>query len=44
MWLQFRASFAVRYIEMRVRRFHLGMRTEGIKAFSKRIRRCSVDG
>ena len=31
-------------IEMRMRRVHLTMRTEGIKAFSKRIRRCSVDG
>ena len=28
---------------MRMRRVHLSMRTEGIKAFSKRIRRCSVD-
>ena len=27
-----------------MRRVHLSMRTEGIKAFSKRIRRCSVDG
>ena len=27
-----------------MRRDHLSMRTEGIKAFSKRIRRCSVDG
>ena len=34
---QFRANFAGRHIGMR-------MRTEGIKAFSKRIRRCSVDG
>ena len=25
-------------------RVHLSMRTEGITAFSKRIRRCSVDG
>ena len=41
---QFRANFAGRYIEMRIRRVHLSMRTEGIKAFSKRIRRCSVDG
>ena len=33
------------YIEMRMRRIHLSMRTEGITAFfSKRIRRCSVDG
>ena len=44
MWLQFRANFADRYIEMRMRLVHLSMRTEGIKAFSKRIRRCSVDG
>ena len=43
-WLQFRANFAGRYIEMRMRRVDLSMRTEGIKAFSKRIRRCSVDG
>ena len=34
MWLQFRASFAGRYIEMRMRRVHLSMRTAGIKAFS----------
>ena len=27
-----------------IRRVHMSMRTEGIKAFSKRIRRCSVDG
>ena len=38
------ANFADRYIEMRIRRVHLSMRTEGIKAFSKRIWRCSVDG
>ena len=38
------ANFACRYIEMRMRRVHLSMRTEGIKAFSKRIRRCSADG
>ena len=44
MWLQFRANFGGRYIEMSMRRVHLSMRTEGIKAFSKRIRRCSVDG
>ena len=25
-------------------RVHLSMRTEGIEAFSKRIRRCNVDG
>ena len=31
-------------IEMRMRRVHLIMRTEGIKAFSKRKRRCSVEG
>ena len=29
---------------MRMRRVHLSVRTEGLKAFSKRIRRCSVDG
>ena len=33
-----------RYIEMHMRQAYLSMRTEGIKAFSKRIRRCSVDG
>ena len=44
MWLQFRANFVGRYIKMRMRRVHLSMRTEGIKAFSKRIRRCSMDG
>ena len=44
MWLQFRVNFAGRYIEMRMRRVSLSMRTEGIKAFSQRIRRCSVDG
>ena len=43
-WLQFCANFAGRYIEMRMRRVQLSMRTEGITAFSKRIRRCSVDG
>ena len=43
MWLQLRANFADRYIEMRMRRVCLGMRTKGIKAFLKRIRRCSVD-
>ena len=37
-------NFTGRYIEMRMRRVHLSMRTESIKAFSKRIRRCSVDG
>ena len=44
MWLQFRANFAGRYIEMRMRLVHLNMRTEGITAFSKRIRHYSVDG
>ena len=33
------ANFASRYIEMRMRRVYLSMRTEGIKAFSKRIQR-----
>ena len=28
------ANFAGRYIEMRMRRVHVSMRTEGIKAFS----------
>ena len=37
-------NFAGQYIEMRMRRVHLTMRTEGITAFSKRIRRCSVGG
>ena len=36
MWFQFRANFAGRYIEMRMRRVHLTMRTEGITAFSNR--------
>ena len=44
MWLQFRANFADRYIKMHMRQVHLSMRTEGIKAFLKTIRRCSVDG
>ena len=44
MGLQFRANVADRYIEIHMRRVHLIMRTESIKAFSKRIRRCSVDG
>ena len=35
---------AGRYIEVRMLRVHLNMHTEGIKAFSKRIRRGSVDG
>ena len=38
------ANFVGQYIEMRTRRVYLSMRTEGIKAFPKRIRRCSVDG
>ena len=42
--LQCGFNFVDRYIEMLMRRVHLSMRTEGIKAFSKRIRRCSVDG
>ena len=37
------ANFATRYIEMRMRRVHLSICTEGIEAFSKRIQRCSVD-
>ena len=37
-------NFAGRYIKMRMRRVHMKIRTEGMKAFSKRIRRCSVDG
>ena len=37
-------GLAGRYIEMCMRRVYLSMRTEGIKASSKRIRRCSVDG
>ena len=44
MWLQFRANFAGRYIEMCMRLVHLSMRTEDITAFSKRIRHYSVDG
>ena len=36
MWLQFRANFASRYIEMHMRRVHLTMHTEGITAFSSR--------
>ena len=36
MWLQFRANFAGRYIEMRMCRVHLTMPTEGITAFSNR--------
>ena len=37
-------NFAGRYIGMCMRRVHLSMRAEGIKAFSKRIRCCRVDG
>ena len=37
MLLQFRANFAGGYIEMRKRRVHLTMRTEGITAFSNRF-------
>ena len=37
-------NFAGRYIEMRMCRVHLSMCTEGMKAFSKQIRHCSVDG
>ena len=41
-------NFADRYIaigmSVGMSRVHSSMRTEGIKAFSKRIRRCSVDG
>ena len=37
-------NFAGRYIKIRMRRVHMSIRTEGMKAFSKRIRRCSVDG
>ena len=44
MRLQFRANLAGRYIEIRMRRVHLSMRTEDITAFSKRMRRCSMDG
>ena len=40
----FRANFAGRYIEMRMRRVFLSVHAEGLKAFSKLIRRCSVDG
>ena len=40
----FSCQFRSRYIEMRMRGVHLSMHTEGIKAFSKRIRRCGVDG
>ena len=36
MWLQFRANFVGRYIEMRMRRVHLSMPTEGIKRFQNR--------
>ena len=37
-------DFAGRYIEMHMRRVHLSMRTEGITALLKRIRRLSVGG
>ena len=37
-------NFTGRYTEMHMRRVHLSIRTEGIKTFSKWIRRCSVDG
>ena len=40
-WRQFHVP---KYIEMRMRRVHLSIRTECIKAFSKLIWRCSVDG
>ena len=40
----FRANFTSWYIEMCMHWVHLSMRTEGIKAFSKRIWRCGVDG
>ena len=49
MWPHFRTNFEDRYIEMRMCRVNLSMRTEGIKAFSNgsvfgdRFRRCSVD-
>ena len=36
------SNFAGQYIKMRMRRVHLSMCTEGIKAFSKWTRRCSV--
>ena len=38
------ANLAGRYIEMRMRRVHLSVRTAGIKGFSKRTRRSCVDG
>ena len=36
MWLQFRANFVGRYVEMRMCRVHLTMPNEGITAFSNR--------
>ena len=36
-------NFAGRYIEVHMRRDHMCMRTEGITAFSKQVRLCSVD-
>ena len=33
MWLQFRANFAGRYIEMRMRQAHLSTRSEDTKRF-----------
>ena len=44
MWLQFRANFAGRYFEMRMRQVRLSVRTEVLKAFARRIRCCSVGG
>ena len=41
--IQIGANFAGRYLEMHMHRVHLSVRTDGLKAFSKRIRRCSVD-
>ena len=43
MCLQFRTNFTGQYVEMRMRRVHMSMRTEDITAFSKRIRHCSVN-
>ena len=42
--LQLHANFVGGYIEVCVRRVHLWKRTKSITAFSKRIRRCNVDG
>ena len=44
MWLQLRANFAGQYIKMSMSLVYLSMHNEGIEAFSKRIRCCSVDG